>query len=78
MLGGSIVLANEEKDLAVKSRFHIIITQLTKSYVEWEKRFYKNRRFSGFPSFSGAVVRFSILIDDFGCDFHKMSLSDIA
>ena len=30
---------------------------------------------SGFSSFSGTWVRFSIKIDDFGSDFHKLSLS---
>ena len=40
-----------------------------------KKTFYKNWQFSGFSSFSGIRVRFSIKIDDFGFDFHKLSLS---
>ena len=39
-----------------------------RSNVEQEKRFYKNRRFSGFHGFSGALARFSIKDDDFGFD----------
>ena len=30
-----------------------------------------------FSSFSGTLVRFPIKIDDFGFDFHKISLSGI-
>ena len=41
--------------------------------VEQEKRFYKNRRLSGSSSFNGTLVRFSIKINDFGFDFHKIS-----
>ena len=75
--GGSIAFANVEKDLVVQSRFHKTITQLTRCYVEWGKRFYKNRRFSGFSDFNGTLVRFSIKIDDFGFDVQKISLSGI-
>ena len=39
--------------------------------------FCKNRRFSGFSSFSGTLIRFSIKIDDSGFDFHKISMSGI-
>ena len=77
LLGGSIVFANEEKGLAVQSRFHKTITQLTRSYVEWGERVYKNRRFSGFSDFNGTLVRFSIKIDDFGFDVQKISLSGV-
>ena len=64
-----------KKDLVVQSPFHTIVKQLTISInVELGKGFHKNRQFSGFSSFGGI---FLIDIDDFGCDFHKISLSGV-
>ena len=37
----------------------------------------KNRRYLGFSSLNGTLVRFSIKIDEFGFDCHKMSLYGI-
>ena len=42
-----------------------------------KKRFYKSRRFSGFSTFSDTQVTFLTKIDDFGFDFHKISLCGI-
>ena len=54
------------------------MAQLTRFNVEKENRFHKNRLFSDFSSFSGILVRFSIKMDHFSFDFHKISLSGIA
>ena len=43
LLNVSVTFTNEKKGKT--------ITQLTRSNVEQEKRFYENRRFSAFPSF---------------------------
>ena len=51
------------------------MTQLTRSNIAQEKRFYKTEGFSDFSSFSGTLVRLSIKIDDFGIYFHKIFLS---
>ena len=43
-----------------------------------KKEIIKIDNFRAFPSFSGTLVRFLIKIDDFGFDFHNISLSTIA
>ena len=46
--------------------------QLTISNVD-----YATIQYTGFCRSSGSLVRFSMKIDDFGFDFHKLSLSGI-
>ena len=65
-----------KKDLVTISRLHTTITQLTRrSDVEQGNKCYETRRFSVFFNFaSGALVRGSIKIYDFGFGFHKIFL----
>ena len=71
------LLSNKKKDLVVQSHFRTNITQLSGSNVKYNKGFHKSRQFLDFSSASSTLVMFSIKIDDFGFDFHKISLSGI-
>ena len=45
--------------------------------IEWGKIFYKNQQFSALSYSVATLVRASVKINDFGFDFHKISLYGI-